>query len=144
MKEGETSSRLIRSHKPVVYVKPIDPHTGKALGEYKISVQPGAFDWSPGDYQVVSKPEDPFKLAIKGFYPASISKEIVVPSASGKPMVKIRPTIIPPGEKVARDVFRDEEDRWFTLADDRLGRVVKGCGTRPVYRDQSQSPRGLR
>jgi len=128
MKEGDTSSRLIRNHKPVIYIKPIDPHTENSLGEYKVSVRPGAFDWNPGEYQVVSRPEDPFKLAIKGYYAGSILKDIVVPAASGKPMVKVRPTIIPPGQKVARDVFPDEEDRWFAISNENINRVVKDAG----------------
>ncbi len=134
MKEGETSSRLIRNHKPVIYIKPIDPHTQKATGEYKVDVRPGAFDWSPGDYQVVSKPEDPFKLAIKGYYAGSILKEVVVPNPAGRPMVKLHPVIIPPGEKVPRDVkfpdkdFPEADDPWFSLADDKLARVVKDAG----------------
>ncbi len=134
MKEGETSSRLIRNHKPVIYLKPIDPHTQKAMGEYKVEVHPGAFDWRPGDYLVVSKPEDPFKLAIKGYYAGSILKQVVVPNPAGKPMVKLHGMIIPPGEKVARDIpfpdkdFPEDNDPWFTLSDDHLGRVVKDAG----------------
>ena len=68
MREGETSSKLIRNHKPVVYVKPIDPHTGQPTGEYKLPFRPGSFDWPAGRYEVVSNAKDPFKLAIKKFY----------------------------------------------------------------------------
>ncbi len=128
MTEGNTSSQLIRSHKPELFVKPIDPHTGKPLGEYKIPVRPGAFDWSPGDYQVVSQPEDPFKLAIKGYYACSVPARVVVSSPAGKPMLRLHPTIIPPGQTAPREVFGEDDDPWFTLADDRLGRVVKTVG----------------
>ncbi len=139
MTEGATSSQLIRNHKPAIYVKPIDPHTGKSLGQYEILVRPGAFDWSPGDYQVVSKPEDPFKLAIKGYYACSVPAETIVEAPGGKPMLKLHPRIIPPGQTVASDVFGPESDPWFTLGDDRLGRVVKSVG--PAQFIVSKAPR---
>ncbi len=128
MVEGETSSQLIRSHKPAIFVKPIDPHTGEALGTYEIQVRPGAFDWKPGDYQVVSKPEDPFKLAIKGYYACSVPEEVVVDGPGGKPMLKLTASITPPGAKAAQPIFGGQIDPWFTLTDDRLGRVVRAVG----------------
>ena len=128
LKEGESTSELIRNHKPVIYVKAIDPHTQKELGTYKIPVQPGAFDWNPTDSEVVSQPEDPFKLTIKGFYPSSILKEVVVPNPVGRPMVKLKPTVIPPGSTSAVPVFTDSADAWFALADDRLGRTIRDAG----------------
>ncbi len=128
MKEGETQNELILNHKPTIYVKAIDPHSSKEIGTYKLPIRPGAFDWGPDDSLVVSKPEDPFQLKVKGFYAGSILKEIVVPNKSGKPMVQLRPTIIQPGETVARDVFPDAIDGWFPLADDRLGRTVRTAG----------------
>ena len=128
LKEGESTSELIRNHKPVLYVKAIDPHTQKELGTYKIPVHPGAFDWVPTDSEVVSQPEDPFQLTIKGFYPSSILKEVVVPNPIGRPMVKLNPTVIPPGSKGATPVFSDPIDAWFPLADDRLGRTIRDAG----------------
>lgn len=128
MPEGQTSSEIIRSHKPALYVKPIDPHTGKEQGRYEIRVRPGAFDWRPGDYQVVSQPNDPFKLAIKGFYACSVPEEVAVEAPGGRPMLKLHPQVIPPGQATPVDVFGPEQDPWFTLADDRLGRAVKSVG----------------
>ena len=117
--EGETSGELIQMNKSVVYVRPVDPHTGKALGTYKLPLRPGAFDWAPGSYEVISKPEDPFKLAIKGFYAASIPRDVVVAGRGGRPMLEIRPTIIPPGQTVPQDVFASEADRWVAVRTDR-------------------------
>ena len=128
LKEGESTSELIRNNKPVLYVKAIDPHSQKELGTYKIPVHPGAFDWKPTDSEVVSRPEDPFKLTVKGFYPSSILKEVVVPNPIGRPMVKLRPTVIPPGSTVASPIFPDPVDAWFPLADDRLGRTIRDAG----------------
>ena len=139
MKEGETSDQLIRNHVPTLYVKPVDPHTGKSQGEYKIFVHPGAFDWEPGRYQVVSKPSDPFKLAIKGFYPCSVPDEVVVPDPAGGPMVKLRPQVIPPGATSPVDVFGPRQDPWFSPGDDRLGRMVKTV--RPAQFVVSRAPR---
>ncbi len=139
MVEGETSSELVRNHIPAIYVRPIDPHTGKSLGQYEIAVRPGAFDWQPGDYQVVSKPEDPFKLAIKGYYACSMPREVVVDAPGGKPMLRLHPRIIPPGQTDAREVFGPDDDAWFTLTDDRLGRVARSVG--PAQFIVSRAPR---
>ncbi len=128
MLEGETSSKLIRNHKPVMYLKPIDPHTGKETGTYAIPFYPGSFDWPAGKYEVISKPGQPFKLAIKKFYAASIPKTIFVPDPAGSPMIKLRPKVLPPGGKVPVDVFTSEEDRWFAVEPRGLPRVFRTAG----------------
>jgi len=128
MREGETSSRLVRNHKPMIYVRPIDPHAGKPTGDYMIPFRPGAFDWAPGRYQVVSGVKDPFKLAVKGFYAASIPRTLHVADPNGPPMLKLRPRIIPPGQTAARDVFASESERWFVPASVQLARVFKSVG----------------
>ena len=129
MREGETSSKLIRNHKPVLYVKPIDPHSGQPTGEYKLPVRPGAFDWAVGRYEVVSdKPETPFKLALKRYFSSSMPKTIFVPDPTGSPMVKIRPKVIPPGGKAPVDVFTSEEDRWFATQPQGVPRVFRTAG----------------
>ena len=139
LKEGETKGELILNHKPVIYVKPVDPHSGKEIGTYRIPVSPGAFDWAPTDSELVSKAEDPFRLEVKGFHPSSILRDVVVPSPTGKPMVRLNPTIVPPGATEASLVFRDEIDQWFPLADDRLGRTVRDAG--PAQFIVTRSPR---
>src|SRR5436305_5046309 len=129
MREGETSSKLIRNHKPVLYVKPIDPHSGQPTGEYKVPVRPGAFDWAEGRYEVVSdKPDTPFKLALKRYFAASMPKAVFVPDPAGTPMVRIRPKVIPPGGKAPVDVFTSEEDRWFATQAQGVPRVFRTAG----------------
>ncbi len=140
MLEGQTSSQLMRSHKPVIYVKPLDPHTGKALGEYKIPFHGGAFDWSPGRFQVLSEASDPFKLAVKAFHAASVPRTIYVPDPAGRPVALIRPRIIPPGQTVARDVFPSEEDRWFAIGPGAARRTVKVAGPAQFSYDHASRP----
>jgi hypothetical protein len=127
MLEGETSSKLVRNHKPVVLVRPIDPHTGRPTGEYVIPAQTGSFDWPAGKYQVISTDREPFKLALKAFYVASIPGKAFVADPNGGPMLKLRPRVIPPGQKLPVDVFKDEDERWFALGQD-LPRLIKDAG----------------
>ena len=128
MPEGQTSNQLIRNHKPVIYLKPIDPHSGKETGTYTLPFYPGSFDWPAGKYEVISKSSHPFKLAIKKFYAASIPKTIYVPDPSGSPMIKLRPKITPPGGKVPVDVFTSDEDRWFVTEPRGIPRVFRTAG----------------
>ena len=129
MLEGQTSGKLIRNHKPVFYVKPMDPHTGQPTGEYKVPARPGAFDWAEGRSEVISSaPDTPFKLAIKRYYAASMPKALFVPDPAGTPMIKIRPKVIPPGGKVPVDVFTSEEDRWFATQPQGVPRVFRTAG----------------
>ena len=128
MVEGETSNELVRTHKPAVFVKTVDPHTGEAKDGYEYPLPLWAFDWGQADPMVISRPGDPFKLTIKDFYACSMPEDRVVPAEGGRPMLKLHPQIIPPGEKAPRDVFGPEQDPWFTLGDDRLGRIVRAVG----------------
>jgi hypothetical protein len=129
MREGETSSKLVRNNKPVMYVRPIDPHTGQMQGEYTLPFHPGTFDWPAGKYEVVSNEKDPFKLAIKNFYAASRPRTIFVPDPDGSPMAKIRPRIKPPRADAFRDVFDSDEQRWFVTPSRSIQRVVRDLGT---------------
>jgi ResB-like family len=125
MREGETSSKLIRTEKPSIYVRPIDPHTGKDEGQYNLPFRPGTFDWPAGRYEVVSNPKDPFKLAVKKFYVASRPRTIFVPDPAGSPMAKIRPRLKPPRSDGFMDAFPSEEDRWFVPPTRGVQRIVK-------------------
>jgi hypothetical protein len=129
MREGETSSKLIRSNKPAFFVKPVDPHTGQAQGEYNLPFRPGWFDWPAGKYEVVSNPNDPFKLAVKRFYVASIPKTIFVADPDGSPMAKIRPRVKPPRSTEFMDAIPSEDDRWFAPTGRGLQRIVKDLRT---------------
>jgi hypothetical protein len=125
MREGETSAKLIRNHKPMMYVRPVDPHTGQEKGTFALPFHPGTFDWPAGKYEVVSNEKDPFKLAIKNFYVASRPRAIFVPDPDGSPMIKMRPRVKPPRADAFIDVFDSDEERWFVPESDRLQRIAK-------------------
>jgi hypothetical protein len=129
MREGETSSQLIRSHKPAFFVRPIDPHTGKSKGEYNLPFHPGTFDWPEGRSEVVSNKNNPFTLAVKHFYYASKPKTIFVPDPNGTPMAKIRPRIKPPRSDAFMDALPTEEARWFVPPDRGIRRAIRDLTT---------------
>ena len=125
MREGETSSKLVRNHKPAFYVRPIDPHSGKTAGEFNLPFHPGTFDWSAGRYEVVSSEKDPFKLAVKNFFVAARPRTVYVADPTGSPMIKMRPRVKPPRSESFVDVFDSDEEAWFLPASNRLQRVAK-------------------
>ncbi len=125
MREGETNRWLIRTHKPVLRVRPIDPHSGKPTGDYSIPIRPGAFDWEPGRSEIVTQPEDPFQITFKNYHAASAPRVEFAPDPAGTPMVKLRPMIVPPGSTTPLDVFPNEGDRWFQAERGRIQRAVK-------------------
>ena len=115
MREGETSSKLIRNHKPMIYVRPIDPHTGKPTGEYKLPFHPGAFDWPAGQYQVVSDSPRPVQARGQGVLRRlDAPKTIFVPDPAGHADAQAPAEDHPARRRGRRsDVFTSEEDRWF-------------------------------
>ena len=120
MLEGQTSSQLIRTHKPVILVRPIDPHTGNAEGTFSIPFRPGSFDWPKSRTEVVTRKEDPFKIEIKRFLNASGPHWIHVDDPAGGPMIKIRPLATPPGAKEPLDVLaaagrNPDRNHWMVL-----------------------------
>ena len=129
MREGETSSQLIRAHKPAFFVKPIDPHTGQVKGEYNLPFRPGTFDWPEGRSEVVSNENDPFKLAVKHFYMASRPRTIFVSDPEGTPAAKIRPRVKPPKSNEFVDALPTEESRWFITPSRRMPRAIRDLTT---------------
>ena len=85
MREGETSSKLIRNHKPVALRQADRPPQRPADRRVQAAVPPRARSTGPpGRYEVVSdKPETPFKLAVKRFFAASMPRTIFVPDPAG-------------------------------------------------------------
>ena len=127
--EGQTSSKLIRTEKPSIYVRPIDPHSGQPDGTYNLPFRPGSFDWPAGRFEVLSSAKDPFKLAVKKFYVASRPRTIFVPDPAGSPMAKIRPLLKPPRSDAFMDAFPSDEDRWFVPSRKTIQRIVKDLRT---------------
>jgi hypothetical protein len=151
MLEGETKGQLVRVDYPVVRVRKLDPHTQEPVKpEYAIDFRPGNFPWGPGHPRprgvfeasfdaltlglfskddgkgelLADTPDDPFKLVVKSFLPASIPAVVHVPDPKGPPMAKIRPTFKGPQMPRAMDVFGQQE-RWFTT-DRKFYRAAKG------------------
>jgi hypothetical protein len=124
MLEKQTSSQLVRTDHPAFFIRSVDPHTQQPLANYELPFRPGSFDWPAGRYEVVSKPKDPFKLAVKKFYAASAPRTIVVEDPAGSPMAKIRPRVKPPKGEAFMDAL-GEDEQWFSPVRSRIGRVVK-------------------
>jgi len=139
MREGETSSKLIRNHKPAFYVRTIDPHSGQMTGEYNLPFHPGTFDWPSGKYEVVSSDKDPFKLAVKHFYAASRPKVIFVADPQGSPMAKIRPRFKPPGATEFMDALKSEESQWFIPPTRGVQRTIRDLTTAQFIFTYSES-----
>jgi hypothetical protein len=145
MLEGETQSQLVRMDYPVVRVRKLDPHTQAPVHpEYVYDVRPGNFAWGPGrprprgvlgtlagaatlgllngrDGQadvLANTPDDPFKLVVKSYLPASMTAFVGVPDPQGGPMAKIRPRFKGPGMPQMRDIL-GEDERWFIPDPDR-------------------------
>jgi hypothetical protein len=148
--EGEAKDELVRNDYPVVRIKQVDPHNpDTTIHEWELPFRPGAFGWGPGQprprsalaslpnpfgggddrnpHELLTRPKDPFQFVVKSHIPASIPTVVHVPDPAGAPMVKIRPTFKAPGMPKGRDVFHDEEERWFA-SDRRLYKVVKSEG----------------
>lgn len=127
--EGGVISKLIRLHEPMIRVRPID-RQGKGDGEFEIPFKGGAFDWPAGRYQVITQPKDPFKIAVKAFYPAALPRRVHIPNErGGSPMLKLRPMVQPPGGAKMTDVFEDPDRRWFVIPARTMGhRTSKSAG----------------
>ncbi len=127
--EGGVIDKLVRTQDPVVRVRPIDARTGKMDGEFELPFKGGPFDWPEGKSQVISKPKDPFKVAVKAYYPASARKRVRLATQDGTPMLRLRPKVKPPGAKAFADVFEDPEQRWFAIPERAMGhRVSRKAG----------------
>ena len=132
MLEGDTTATMTRTDAPVLRVRPLDRETGKPTSEYAIPFRPGAFAWPAGRFEVLTGPNDPFKLAVKSFLPASAGKFVHEPAPAGEgvPMIRFGLSIQPPNALRPMDPFeRDFQDdlRWFQ-ADSRFGRRAKDLG----------------
>jgi hypothetical protein len=132
MLEGETAATMTRTDAPVIRVRPLDPQAGTPTSEYAIPFRPGAFAWPAGRFEVLTGPQEPFKLAVKSFLPASAGKFLhePAPGGDGVPMVRFGLSIQPPNALRPMDPFeKDFQDdlRWFT-AGNRFGRRVKDLG----------------
>ena len=110
MLEGETQSQLVRIDYPLVRVRKLDAHTQEPVKpEYAIDFRPGNFAWGPGrprprgcsrvwsnvvtlglfdtGYGAVdvlaTTPDDPFRLVVKSYMPASMPRAGAHPRSQG-------------------------------------------------------------
>jgi hypothetical protein len=150
MLEGETQSQLVRIDYPVVRVRKLDAHTQEPVKpEYQIDFRPGNFAWGPGrprprgpfesivpvvslgllgtsngeEELLANTPDDPFKLVVKSYLPASMPAVSHVPDSTGGPMAKIRPQFKGPGMPQKLDILEGEQ-RWF-VPDRRFYRAAR-------------------
>ena len=126
--EGGEIDKLIRDQDSLIRIKPLDAE-GRPEGEFELPFKGGSFDWPEGRYQVISKPNDPFKVAVKAYYTAGMPRHVHVAGKDGTPMVKLRPMIKAPGAKEMTDVFATDEQRWLEIPAQTFGyRVSKTAG----------------
>jgi len=127
--EGGVIDKLIRPQEPLIRIKPLDRQTGQAEGEYELPFKGGAFDWPSGRYQVISRPKDAFKVAVKQYYTAAMPKHVHVAGKDGSPMLKLRPMMKAPGAKAMTEVFESDEERWLAIPARTMGyRASKKAG----------------
>jgi hypothetical protein len=152
MLEGETQSQLVRIDYPVVRVRKLDENHQPVPPEYTIDFRPGNFAWGAGHPRprsvfgsvfhaatlglfdqgsgevdiLATTPDDPFRLVIKQYMPASMPAVVHIPDPRGGPMAKIRPRFKGPQMPHAQDVL-SESDRWF-VPDRRFHRAAKTEG----------------
>jgi hypothetical protein len=148
--EGDVKDEVQRNDQPIVRVRQVNPDNPReALREWELPFHPGAFAWGPGSprpyplldtinpfsllsgtdkpREVLTKPKDPFQLVATSHIPASAPAREHLADPSGLPMAKIRVVFKAPGMPEARDMFQDDEERWFTL-DRRIYKVTRSAG----------------
>jgi hypothetical protein len=132
--ENGRSSELIDTEAPALTVRPVDSRTGQADDDrtYVFPFRPGAFAWSPSRTEVLSRRNDPFRLKVSRFLPASIgrySHEAAPDGEDGDPMIALEMKVTPPNALRPIDVFQDdvqESQKWFVAG--RLHRRVREVG----------------
>ncbi len=123
--EGGVIDKLVRSKFPVVRVKEID---GRDV-EYELPFNGGPFDWPEGKYEVISKPKDPFRVAVLAYHPSARPSHVEhVAAEGGAPMLKLRPRAKPPRAEDFVDALGPGE-RWFSFAESPQGyRITRRAG----------------
>lgn len=153
--EGDVKDELVRNDYPVVRVRELDPKDPQStLREWELPFRPGAFAWGPGQprprplldtlnplglilpgdgrpREVLTRPRDPFQLAITSHIPASAPAVEHVAEPGGVAMAKLRITFKAPGMPEMREMFQDDQERWF-VAERRVHKVVRNAGPAQV------------
>jgi ResB-like family len=152
--EGDVKDEVQRNDQPVVRVRQVNPDNPQETPYvWELPFLPGAFAWGPGNprpypllntfnpfslvggndspREVLTKPKDPFQLVATSHIPASAPARQHLADPSGLPMAKIRVTFKAPGMHEAREMFQDDEERWFT-PDRRINKFVRSAGPAQV------------
>lgn len=124
--EGGVIDKLVRTKYPVVRVKELAGHDV----EFELPFNGGPFDWPEGRYEVISKPKDPFRVAVRGYHPSARPSHVEhVAAESGAPMLRLRPRAKPPRAAEFMDAFPDPNQRWFSFAQSTQGyRITHKAG----------------
>ncbi|GAC1466125.1 MAG: hypothetical protein NVSMB9_06380 [Isosphaeraceae bacterium] len=147
--ESEVKDEFIRNDYPIVRIKQVDPQDpATTLREWELPFRPGAFAWGPGlpkpgsvfssllapfhgvernPREVLTRPNDAFQFVVKSHIPASVPALLRQPDPAGVPMLKLRPSFKAPGMPEERELFVDDQERWFST-DKRLYKSVKSEG----------------
>ena len=134
--EGGVIDKLVRLQDPMIRIRTLD-RRGQPEGETELPFKGGPFNWPEGRwtwwqsllawvgfdssnwpegrYELISKPNDPFKVAVKAFYSSSMPRQVHVAAKDGSPMIKLRPKIKAPGGSAMSDVFESPSERTGTL-----------------------------
>ncbi len=119
--EGGTVDKLVRTKHPLIRIQELDERTGEPVVERELPFNGGALDWPKGKYEVVSRPKDPFKVAVTGYHAASrYAGTEYVAAKGGFPALKLRARAKPPRAAEAMDAF-GPDDRWFPLRGRQIG-----------------------
>lgn len=132
MVEGDSSATLVRTTHYRIRVQPIDSATRRPTGDgMSFPFYPGAFNWKPGRVQTLTRPQDPFRLDVTAFYPASVGKlQYTKTPEGGLPMVRLGASLTPPGAASPIDLFANDtadQTKWL-IADAVFNRKARSIG----------------
>ncbi len=114
--EGGVVSDLVRTKHPLIRIREVDAHGDHPSAEYELPFNGGAVVWPKGKYELVSKPKDPFKAAVTGYFPAAYRSAVEhVSGERGSPMLRLGVRAKTPRAPDWMDAFAGEE-KWFSFA----------------------------
>ncbi len=98
------------------------PHTPRDVGLVQSVLSRVTFGWlgtATSHEDVLTTPDDPFRLVVKEFLPAADAAVAHEPDPNGVPMARIDLQFKGPAMPRAQDAFRSEKEHWFALDKER-------------------------